>query len=41
MTLPVEDHVVLITDAIDQQRRSVDSMIDLIFNTISAYQNER
>ena len=36
----VEDHVLLIQDNIDQQRRAVDSMIDLIFNTIAAYQNE-
>lgn len=36
----VEDHVLLIQENIDQQRRAVDSMIDLIFNTIAAYQNE-
>lgn len=36
----VEDHLVLITDYFDSMRRSCDNMIDLIFNTISAYQNE-
>jgi Mg2+ and Co2+ transporter CorA len=36
----VEDHIVLITDYFDSMRRSCDNMIDLIFNTISAYQNE-
>jgi len=36
----VLDHCVLITDTLNQLKASADGMIDLIFNTISAYQNE-
>lgn len=36
----VLDHCVLITDALNSVKSQADGLIDLIFNTISAYQNE-
>ncbi|KAL2129051.1 hypothetical protein VTI74DRAFT_8294 [Chaetomium olivicolor] len=36
----VLDHCVLITETLNQLKSSADAMIGLIFNTISAYQNE-
>jgi len=36
----VEDHAQLIQDAYDQMRRNADNLVDLIFNTVSSYQNE-
>lgn len=36
----VEDHALLIQDSYDQMRRNADNLVDLIFNTVSAGQNE-
>lgn len=36
----IADHIELITQSYDSMRRSADNLVDLIFNTIGAYQNE-
>ena len=36
----VDDHIELIAQGYESMRRSADNLVDLIFNTVSAYQNE-
>ena len=36
----VEDHIILIRDSYDQMRRNADNLVDVVFNTIGAFQNE-
>ena len=36
----IDDHILIITQSYDSMRRAADNLVDLIFNTIGAFQNE-